>query len=61
MLRLGDFAYEATLVNPDGKKGDCERKDNYLWYFSPALVQEKDLLIATEIFRLLLACHRPES
>lgn len=31
---------------------------NYLLYFSPALVQEKGLLISTETFLLLLECHR---
>lgn len=34
---------------------------NYLLYFSPGLVQEKGLLISTEIFHLLLECHRPGS
>lgn len=60
MLRLGDFVYEVILVNSDGKKGDCERKDNYLWYFFLVLVQEKDLLIVIEIFRFFLVCCRLE-
>lgn len=34
---------------------------DYLLYFSPAPLQEKDLLIWAESFHLLLEHHRPES